>query len=561
MRIFYLTICYLLILFSLKAQTTSTDQQDLFGVSYSKKGKIVRMVTIRETPAALNGQSTGNFVNSALLPVYRGETVFVTGEEAYTSNGSLAKTLLKSAGVATLGYALGKNEFYSGKENPRHRTSRALIPAVSAGVAVSFHDVMKARGLPDAGLEYYLYNKEKKIVASGTKRITRQSRDKFAGFNLPIAISEDGFLQVVYKNKGKSHVLVNKLQVTFEQNNDYIPAKGSIANDLNLQNNAECMPDHECGTCDEGTECYNECVCHPSWCEPDDPDPCWIDPCICDPWGCGEDPGDPGDDPCDYDPYSCDCYSYADANPCECSIDCGPGPEDPPDPPVVDPCNQAMKNQATMASSFYNSRVAPIPKPFLSTLSTNPNEQVWTIQTDNTIGFYSPGSSNTAPLDFNHYTSAIGHTHPPSAIPAPSPRDIYTLNNVAQNTAVGATTDSYIYAADGSLYVLHVTDPSELSTFTSTYPKAGNLDAATNNFVTGTPLQLEMEKAINYYTSTGGLSYNAAYEKAFAYVLDQGNTGLTLMKMNPVTNQFEPMLVTGNFTNPAAPVYTQHPCN
>jgi hypothetical protein len=54
---------------------------------------------------------------------------------------------------------------------------------------------------------------------------------------------------------------------------------------------------------------------------------------------------------------------------------------------------------------------------------------------------------------------------------------------------------------------------------------------------------------------------NAAYEKAFAYVLDQANTGLTLMKMNPATNQFEPLLVTGDFSNPAAPVFTQHPCN
>ena len=220
-----------------------------------------------------------------------------------------------------------------------------------------------------------------------------------------------------------------------------------------------------------------------------------------------------------------------------------------------------MRNQAFNASNFYNSTVAPIPKPFLATVSTNPNELVWTIQTDNTIGYYSPGSPNNAPLGFDNYTTAIGHTHPPAAIPAPSPRDIYTLNNVAQNTAVGATTDSYIYAADGSLYILHVTDPSELSTFIATYPKETNLNPATNNFIAGTPLSDDLQDAIDYYTTTGGLSPNDAYEKAFAYVLDKGNTGLTLMKMNPGTNQFESILVTGDYANPAAPVFTQHPCN
>jgi hypothetical protein len=561
-RKIYLTVSCLLILFFLKAQTTSTNQQNLFGVSYSKKGKVVRMVTVQETPAALNGKSTGNFVNSSLLPVYRGETVSVTGEEAYTSNGSLAKTLLKSAGVAALGYALSKNEFYAGKENPRHHTSRALVPAISAGVAVSLVDMMRTRGLPDAGLEYYLYNKEKKIIASGIKRISRQSRDKFSGFNLPISIPEDGFLQVIYRNKGKSNVLVNKLQVTIEQISDDLTAKGSIANSFNLQNDAECMPEHECGTCDEGTECYNECYCHPSWCEDPDPvDPCWVDPCLCDPYGSGcgsDDPPDP--DPCDYDPYSCGCGSYADANPCDCYGDCGPVDPPPVTPePTVDPCNQAMKNQAFAASNFYNTTVAPIPKPFLASVSTNPYEQSFTVQTGDTIGNYSPGTTNNAPMGFDNYTKAIGHTHPPASIPAPSATDIYTINNVAQNTAVGACTDSYIYAADGSLYVLRVTDYAELNTYISTYPKASNLDLATNSFQSGTPLDIELKTAINYYKSTG-LSHNDAYEKAFAYVLDKGNTGLTLMKMNPATNQFEPILVTGNFTNPAAPVFTQYPC-
>jgi hypothetical protein len=561
-RKIYLTISYLLILFSLEAQTTSTNQQNLFGVSYSKKGKIVRMVTVQESPVALNEKPTGNFVNSSLLPVYRGETVFVTGEEAYTSNGSLANTLLKSAGVSALGYALGKSEFYSGKENQRHHTSRALIPAVSAGVVVSLNDVMRSKGLPDAGLEYYLYNKEKKIIASGMKRISRQSRDKFSPFNLPISIPEDGFLQIVYRNKGKNNVLVNKLQVTIEQNNELIPAKGSIANILNLQNDAECMPEHECGTCDEGTECYNECYCHPDWCEDPDPvDPCWIDPCICDPYGSGCGSDDPPElDPCDYDPYSCGCGSYADANPCDCYGDCGGGPVDPPnppDPPVVDPCNQAMKDQALTASNFYNTKVAPIPKPFLSAISTYPYEQSFTVQDNGTIDNYKTGTTNNADIYFDPHTSALGHTHPPGSVPAPSATDLYSINNAALHTPAGACTDSYIYAADGSLYVLHVTDYAELSTFTSTYPKASNWDAATNNFQSGTPLSNELQTAITYYRTTG-LSYDDAYEKAFAYVLDKGNTGLTLMKMNPATNQFEPILVT---QNPASGAFAQYPCN
>jgi hypothetical protein len=199
-----------------------------------------------------------------------------------------------------------------------------------------------------------------------------------------------------------------------------------------------------------------------------------------------------------------------------------------------------VKNNSSTATDFYNTVVDPIPMPFLATVGTNPNEYAFSFQdkpqddgnpaTDEnyTVANVASGGPNSAPLVYDNHTIAIGHSHPPGSYPAPSLKDIYVLNDAYSDFRV--CTNSYIYASDGSVYVLQVTNPAQFNSFITDHPAATDLNAATNGFVSGTGMYYSYQSAYNYFTTVAGLSANEAYEKAFAYVLGEADSGVTLMK-------------------------------
>ena len=118
------------------------------------------------------------------------------------------------------------------------------------------------------------------------------------------------------------------------------------------------------------------------------------------------------------------------------------------------------------------------------------------------------------------------HSHTSTAYTAPSARDIYSFYNANKDNPNYRY--QFVFAADGSRYVMTITDPVKFRTFIDNHPESAFVDAD-NEWDKATPLGTEYEATIRYLKKQG-LTKNDVYEKAFAYTISSNDMGISLSK-------------------------------
>ncbi|MFT3903547.1 MAG: hypothetical protein QM727_10250 [Niabella sp.] len=125
------------------------------------------------------------------------------------------------------------------------------------------------------------------------------------------------------------------------------------------------------------------------------------------------------------------------------------------------------------------------------------------------------------------YIIAGIHTHPPDHYAAPSAADVYFFDGARANPNFKYY---FTFAADGSKYLMTVTDQAAYDAFVANYPKSANVTAG-NEWNVNSPLGKEFRNTVNYLTKKQGQSQNTAYENALAYILGK-YAGVTLSKQD-----------------------------
>ncbi|MCT4214240.1 hypothetical protein HZP46_02005 [Elizabethkingia anophelis] len=122
------------------------------------------------------------------------------------------------------------------------------------------------------------------------------------------------------------------------------------------------------------------------------------------------------------------------------------------------------------------------------------------------------------------------HTHNDGGSP-PSGVDFYTTLKIADydNAFIG----SYVFAANGDVYMLAVNDRDALRAFLQKYPKSENLGR--KEFNTNTDFGQDYNKIRDCYTSgrckgTNSTEQSSGVEAGLAYVLEKYKTGISLLK-------------------------------
>lgn len=474
------------------------------------------------------------------IPVKKGDTLSITLQRLSAPRGvkGLFKTLFTAAAAYQLNQSIDNNG--NGK---LVRANKAIAPAIGAGLLVGYKDLIPQRGKQQSFIHYAFFKSDSQLLTNYKAGL----RNGTSTIN-EIA-TEDGYVNVVLfpgrKERFSVDVTVHSgtapLEPTYNQQ-----LKGSIVQSFNLQSFDECLPPVIVEPCDPVSEWYDFCTCMPGFC---DPGPCDTDPnsCECDLQYCGP------PDPCRENPWSCEC----DITYCECyTCECDPSFCEEP-PVVVDPCDDAARASAASTTSFYSNVIAPMIIPELSLVSTHSVEMGFAIEDGSppTRTQVWQGSSNSVTITTTSNTLAVAHTHPDGGYPAPSATDLYMLMDTYDDYY--KTTLSFVYAADGSLYALQVTDPAALASFLANYPPGANHDNVTHNFADHTALKSDYDNA--YQTLLiQGMSPNEANEKAMAYVFDKYDAGITMLKADANHNfkavaakdaidaSGNPIIVTGN---------------
>ncbi|KHJ36634.1 hypothetical protein PBAC_31880 [Pedobacter glucosidilyticus] len=208
-------------------------------------------------------------------------------------------------------------------------------------------------------------------------------------------------------------------------------------------------------------------------------------------------------------------------------------------PSVPNPCDQAAQAAGAAATNLYASSAAATVNNFVPFSNTSgQNEQSFRIQDYGSQGII-PGpietlGPNGGTTGNSEYTKARVHTHPFGTDPAPSAADIFNIGS--SNSAFnGMYTDSYIVAADGTKYNLHVSDPTQLAAFMAAN---GNFyDASTYNFIPGTSLGDAYFSAKASFKDNNNLNDAEANARALATVLQ--DSGIILSKAAANSNEFK----------------------
>lgn len=334
--------------------------------------------------------------------------------------------------------------------------------------------------------------------------------------------------------------------------------------------NCDQEPDSH-DVCDQQSSSYDECKCSPSSC--DSNDPCdygsqAYDYNIC--YGNGD--GGTNYDYCYYNPSGC--YGNQDSgNPCDPSStaynpsQCGGDTGDPCDfysyaydflkcfywntdeaNDEDNPCSFNTLQAGMGASAFFENHVLELSNDFSPFSTTSgQNEEAFVIAEVNGVissgifdtngGFTSGGiqtvSTNGGSIKISSHTIADVHTHPAGKIPRPSAEDLWSLADSKSSSP--NLSDSYVIAADGTKYDLHISDVSKLENFKQL--NGDFYDPVTKGFKDGTPLSIDYNQMIDSFTTNNHMSIGEARERAFAYVLK--DAGIDLLKAATGSNEFK----------------------
>lgn len=229
-----------------------------------------------------------------------------------------------------------------------------------------------------------------------------------------------------------------------------------------------------------------------------------------------------------------DCYDEPDDEPWpatdDCSLwqtNCEDGEWDDEFPlPSGDPCADAQANVTAATSLSQNLNYVSAKNAIQGASSTNEHSI--------TLGKDGNGNITTSPMTNGGTTGSNVNTSWPGAIAdlhnhpgdfPPSPGDLYNL--IGNNKNHPDHNTKFVFTANGTTYALVVTNLSMANTFKANNPSVDNgygpdfPNAIYNDY----------DNVYNYSIQNGN-SVLLASEKAMAYILDQKNTGVILLKQD-----------------------------
>jgi hypothetical protein len=247
------------------------------------------------------------------------------------------------------------------------------------------------------------------------------------------------------------------------------------------------------------------------------------------------------------------CEDSSDPN-CQCDMyglgcdDGGGGlPTDPPVDPPKTPCENVV-TENEKAKTILNGSIVKAQKEAMTlTITTDTNEKYFSFGKDvngqyRTSGIIigANGSSVTHQTTNPDFTvEGGGHTHTTEVYNVPSPGDIYGLSDA--NKSNSSYDYDYVFAPDGSAYVLTISNQNDFDNFSTTYPKSDYLDLVTQDWEVGSSVSTDYRDAILQF-QTSVKSDDESYELGMAFVIAKYNMGIALSKMDGSGN-FIPLYV------------------
>jgi hypothetical protein len=121
------------------------------------------------------------------------------------------------------------------------------------------------------------------------------------------------------------------------------------------------------------------------------------------------------------------------------------------------------------------------------------------------------------------------HVQPNKGLSPPSGGDLYTL--LHENMEYPMLKDSYEISYDSSQWVLHIEDPTKVSTFLENFPESENRKLSTQSII-----GYALYEAFHDFRDFQHMDDNTAYAFAMAYILRAFDTGVKLLKRDESGN-------------------------
>ncbi len=146
-------------------------------------------------------------------------------------------------------------------------------------------------------------------------------------------------------------------------------------------------------------------------------------------------------------------------------------------------------------------------------------------------------SSTSVSVIYGKYTVFGVHTHPSGTNSAPSPSDASFLVKAYIESAVNIQ-GNIVLAANGSEYIVYVSDRFRFTTFCKNADNAGFFECDGSQFQQNSVWRKDYDAAYNSIKDKG-LSINDAQSYALSYVLSKYNTGMVIMSRNQQNGDFK----------------------
>jgi len=266
---------------------------------------------------------------------------------------------------------------------------------------------------------------------------------------------------------------------------------------------------------------------------------------------------------------------------------CTPPPPPPPTPapPDKDPCD-ATKTAAAQKANTMAVGNQSISNALNATIKNAQNGNESAFRIDNVNGSFvastpvvDAGESATgSAAGVNSNTFAVGHDHTAGNFLQPSPLDVYSAGEAAV-TSGGILSMDFV-SSPSAIYVLVVNNRTSFNTFLTNYPESDLEKDAGGNYTGDFDSNSQIYKDVfnaTQYSISNYLSQHAinpanptdaeleaatfaGNEAGTEFLLEHYQTGLTLLKKDPTTGNFEAVHISSTNINNIT-VYSSSPCN
>ena len=211
--------------------------------------------------------------------------------------------------------------------------------------------------------------------------------------------------------------------------------------------------------------------------------------------------------------------------------------------PSQDPCFLAAPATSNLNQIMKDQNINPKLQA-LKNLAASSNVEYGVTVSSNSNGYYAtnpytdnnPSSIGIKPPDNGSFL-ASAHSHPD--VPPPSITDLYSAIQASVNYF--SFKGGLVYAKNGAVFALVVTNTQQAQVFLTTYPKDINWDSGTKLFNEETQLGKDFNEIYNSikggtYPNYSGNDQNDALETSLAYILEKYNAGINLAKKDSSGN-------------------------